>query len=371
MIDSRIRNGISLSDRQKGFVQENGCKHNVTILKSVLDRIKGNKGGILTVVDISKAFDTVPHAALVAALAAKGMPEEVTSYVKEMYNGCQTEIKGNRKGKVNIILQRGVKQGDPLSPLLFNTVIDPIIWKIENATKGVDLNGTNVPVLAFADDLVLIGQDRGEAAKQIKMLDKYLSDLGMELSIPKCATVEVVAKNKTWFLRNPEIEVRSARIPTLEPGESTKYLGITLDPWAGLKTGRERLKEVVKATAAIARMELKPHQKVEVIRTYLLPRFIYELVTSPPPIKMLKELDHEVKQVVKGILRLHPSTTDGVVYAEKSHGGVGLQRIEDIVKVSVIRNGVKMLGSADDAVQEALKVERVMIEKYAKTLNLS
>lgn len=365
MIDSRIRDNIVLSDRQKGFMKDNGCKHNVAIIKSVLDRMKRSKGGVITVVDISKAFDTVPHASLVASLAAKGMPTEVTSFIKEMYNGCHTTIKGSNGGCIKITLQRGVKQGDPLSPMLFNTVVDPIITNIERATKGIDLNGNNVTILAFADDLVLVGQDRDEAARQLKMLGEYLKNLGMELSIPKCASIEVVAKNKTWFLHDPKIMMGCDRIPTICPGETTKYLGITLDPWAGLRVDKEKLETITRAASAIARMALKPHQKVAVIRTYLLPRIIYELMTSPPPIKVLKELDHEVKQVVKGILKLR------VIYSEKSHGGIGLQRIEDIVKLAVIRNGIKMLCSTDDVVQEALNGESGMIEKYAKSLNLS
>ena len=242
-------------------MKDNSCKHNVVIMKSVLDRMKKSKGGVLTVVDISKAFDTVPHASLVASLAAKGMPYEVTSYIREMYNGCHTKIKGGQGGSINITLQRGVKQGDPLSPLLFNTVIDPIICQIENTTKGVDLNDNNVAVLAFADDLVLIGQDRKEAVKQTKMLAKYLGDLGMELSIAKCATIEVVSKNKTWFLKDPEFMVGTDRIPTLDPEDTTRYLGITLNPWSGLKVDKEKLKEVTRVASAIAHMGSNPIRK--------------------------------------------------------------------------------------------------------------
>jgi len=64
-------------------------------------------------------------------------------------------------------------------------------------------------------------------------------------------------------------------------------------------------------------MELKSHQKLELIRIYLLPRFIHGLVAVPPSMGALANIDVEVRRVVKDIYKLHLSTTDGILYRKE------------------------------------------------------
>jgi hypothetical protein len=80
ILDRRIRKGIALNLRQKGFTSESGCKINVDLLNATLNNSKRNNGvrlGIFTMVDISKAFDTIPHSALKPCLARKGIPAPI------------------------------------------------------------------------------------------------------------------------------------------------------------------------------------------------------------------------------------------------------------------------------------------------------
>jgi hypothetical protein len=65
---------------------------------------------------------------------------------------------------VEITFLRGVKQGDPLSPLLFNLCLEPLLELVEKKTSGININDNRkIPVLTFADDVVLLGTYEGEA----------------------------------------------------------------------------------------------------------------------------------------------------------------------------------------------------------------
>lgn len=68
-----------------------------------------------------------------------------------------------------------------------------------------------VPVLAFADDVVLLGADEREAQRQVGVLHEYLSGLGMTISRDKSQTFQVVAKEDTWFVKEPTISLQVFR----------------------------------------------------------------------------------------------------------------------------------------------------------------
>jgi len=74
-------------------------------------------------------------------------------------------------------------------------------------------------------------------------------------------------------------------VPYANSEEVIRYLGVNLRPWTGLdKTTRRDIDAITGAANNIARMELKPYQKLELIRVYrfinLLPRFIHGLVAD-------------------------------------------------------------------------------------------
>jgi len=77
IIDQRLRNQSSFSPRQKGFVHEPGCLNNVNILNEILRDAKIKKGVTMVQLDISKAFDTVPHEAINPALRRLGVPKKL------------------------------------------------------------------------------------------------------------------------------------------------------------------------------------------------------------------------------------------------------------------------------------------------------
>jgi hypothetical protein len=118
-----------------------------------------------------------------------------------MYYKCKTTIRTKNKGGVEIEIPRGVKQGEPFSPLLFNLCLDPLLEEIEKKTKGININdGNNVPVLAFANDIILLDKDKREAQVQLNILEKYLGKLDMKIS---------EEKKDTWFIKDPEMKLKA------------------------------------------------------------------------------------------------------------------------------------------------------------------
>lgn len=367
IIDTRLRTFIVQNMRQKGFTSEDGCKYNIALFNEAIDQCKLNKGGMFTVVDVSKAFDSIPHSALSSALAKKGVPKLIINLITKMYENCTTEIKAKNKETVKIKMMRGVKQGDPLSPLLFNLCMEPLLDILEEESEGINVNETNkVPVLAFADDIVLLGKDLQEAQKQLNYVNRYLDNLGMRISEGKSSCFEIITKKDTWYISKTSLSSNGETIPNAEPDDIFKYLGANVGPWKGLYRGI-MVPEIIKVIKRVRTLYLKPQQKLDLLTTYILPRFTYGLLVSPPCDAVLKLLDSEIRQQVKEILHLVPSTTTGFFYTPKANGGLGLPKFEHIIKLSILKTAIKMRNSIDPAV--ALISNEAQEKKYKTIAN--
>jgi hypothetical protein len=271
IIDQKLRARISSSPRQKGFVSKAGCFNDVHILNEALKIAKKRKGMVAVQLDISKAFDTVPHAAIEDALSRKGVPRFITRFItriiRDSYKDISTVVKQGTT-EVPIILKRGVKQGDPLSPLIFNALLEPLIEELEKQEGFAIDNECQVSVLAFADDIILLAPGVPEAKRLLQITEAYLGDLGMMISAAKCAAFQIVPKKDAWYIADPSFTTNTGdQIPHANADTYIKYLGGKISPWRGLTV--EGLEADFQATLQrVERLALKPHQKAQLISAH-------------------------------------------------------------------------------------------------------
>lgn len=372
VLDSKLRKFIPQINQQKGFSNEDGCRFNTILLKEVINKMKNKNGGIITMIDITKAFDTIPHSMIGIGLQKKRVPTYIASFIKKMYDGCKTSIRAADNRNIEVELKRGVKQGDPLSPLLFNLAVEPIIECISKETTGISINNEAVAVLAFADDVVLIAKDATEAQKQITYLNDYLTSIGMSISVSKCATFQIVQKNKTWYIKDPAIKVMDKLIRNVEPDQALLYLGTKIHPWSSLRKGNE-VPTISKIIRNVKRLYLKPYQKIGLIQTFILPHFIYNLTINSPSKGTLKMLDSEIRQHIKDILHLPLSTSSGFFYTPKKDGGLGFVKFQNLVPLAAIKNSIKMQQSKDPVMRNISQSDsmRERVDLYCLDLRIN
>jgi DNA-binding ferritin-like protein len=94
-------------------------------------KLAKKKSGLVAVqLDISKAFDTVPHQAIEDALTKKGIPQYIAKLTRGSYKEVNTIISAGTT-EVKVDIRRGVKQCDPLSPFISNALMEPLISELE------------------------------------------------------------------------------------------------------------------------------------------------------------------------------------------------------------------------------------------------
>jgi hypothetical protein len=349
LLERRLRTVTNIHQRQVGFMPLNGCSANLFIFNECIQQAKRSGTIVGSLLDVAKAFDTVPHEAILRALSSQGVDNHTIEIIKDMYSGICTQING--VGSC-IPLLRGVKQGDPLSPLLFNMVLDPLIRDLQR--KGFRIGGHEVGALAFADDIVTLADSTEGAQDHVDQVGRYMNKLGMTLNPLKSSSFLITSKRNTWIVRDPGLSIGETMVPGARPSSVLKYLGVNYTLSKGLEGGA-LIDKLVQAASRVRSLALKPLQKVKLIVERIIPKFMYGLILSNPKVTRLQMADQMVRSVIKDILHLHPSTTDHVLYTRKRDGGMGIPRLAKLVHLASLRSGLALLASGDVAVQAAGK----------------
>jgi hypothetical protein len=363
-LDSRIREKLVFHECQRGFRKGDGCFRNIIMLDALMR--KGRKTALYGVVtDVEKAFDSVPHSEIWSSLKLRGMHEELVGFLAETYRGAWTRI-GSRRAKESPI-GRGVKQGDPLSPLLFNVVLDKLIGKLQETNLGFLVEGgRRVACLAFADDLLLVSDDWEGAQTLFDVASDFFQDLGMKFAAHKCVSFGTRASDRAWVVDERMVRCGSEDVASLGAGDSFKFLGANFTVAEGLDESGvlEELKEV---WARIRRLRLKPAQKLRLWKQYVQPAFTHRLrADGRVGATRLAMMDKFVASQIREMMHIPKNTIEGFMYVPCRDGGLGLVSLEDSVVVArrralrgVLRAGEEILEWAVGERRERLHGERL------------
>ena len=117
------------------------------------ERFKIN--GRLIAIDFKKAFDSVSKEFLFRTLSAARFGSSFIQWIHTFYNNISSCVSNNGFATAHFDIQRGVRQGDPLSPYLFIIVLETLASTIrsDNDIRGIMVDGQEIKLGLFADDL--------------------------------------------------------------------------------------------------------------------------------------------------------------------------------------------------------------------------
>ena len=90
-----------------------------------------------------------------------------------------------------VSLTRGVKQGDCLSPLLFNLMLDKLLDELPSHI-GVEIDGCKINTLGFADDIILLASSKAGMKFLIKKTEEFFGLRSMKINSKKCFSLRLV-----------------------------------------------------------------------------------------------------------------------------------------------------------------------------------
>ena len=206
-----------IGDYQKMFLPSRQMTDHIRHLNKLFyEAVQGNSDKYVLFMDNRKAFDSIHHDFIFASLEKQGFPAWVVSLVKNLMEGAMVEP--SLAPGFSISIERGVKQGCPLSPLLFILVYDILHHKL--------VKNESLEIMAAADDLAVAADSIDLVCSAFPVIDEYCQVSGLGVNRDK--TEIISARNSgVDYNRASETIARSAW-PLVKMAGKHKYLGIII-----------------------------------------------------------------------------------------------------------------------------------------------
>ena len=331
-----------LSPSQKGFRPFDGVlEHNFVLQSAINGAREGGTEAHVAFIDLTNAFGSVPHSLIWQVLERTGLPEEVVAVVQGLYEGSSTRYRAGDGLTEPVRCQRGVRQGCPLSGLLFSLSMEPLLRT---------LTAAQIRCLAYADDLALIFSQRTDVQDGLTLLERVCRWSGLTPNPAKSALLSVGAPS-------PDVTLCGAPLTPLDRGEAYRYLGRPVGHTRLTQPPLQVIAEARRDAALLLESPLAPWQKLDAVRTFIAPRLTHCLRLGVLPKGELEKLDSSIRWRVKGVLNLPVTATNRYLYAPTAAGGVGLTHFVQEADILLVAAMQRLLHSADPAVAELAAAE--------------
>uniref|UniRef100_A0A8I3Q9P7 RNA-directed DNA polymerase n=1 Tax=Canis lupus familiaris TaxID=9615 RepID=A0A8I3Q9P7_CANLF len=211
---------------QVGFIPGTQGWFNTRKTINVIHHIskRKTKNHMILSLDAEKAFDKIQHPFLIKTLQSVGIEGTFLDILKAIYEKPTANIILNGEALGAFPLRSGTRQGCPLSPLLFNIVLEVLASAIrqQKDIKGIQIGKEEVKLSLFADDMILyIENPKVSTPRLLELIQQFGSVAGYKIN---------AQKSVAFLYTNNETEEREIKesIPFTIAPKSIRYLGINL-----------------------------------------------------------------------------------------------------------------------------------------------
>jgi len=303
-----------IHDDQIGFVPGRLMSDHTRLAQAVA-HMCGSTGtaGYLVSLDQAKAYDRVDQSWLLRVMKAMGLPRCLVGMIQDVLPNCRSRVRINSGYSEWFKLKRGVRQGDPLSCLLFNFSIEPLAMRLRQVVQGISIGGLRpAKVMLYADDVNLFLS----TSDDVPLLSSCLVDtsfaIGSKFNLDK---TDVKPLGPADFVQAcfDEQTMGGALLPgayVLPPGDPLRVLGVwvaSLDlaapRWAQIARHNARLMGQWRAIGASVQ------NRALLAKALLQSRCYHLLDGNGIPSSALRKMSQQIQNFVRGSFSTMPFDT--------------------------------------------------------------
>ena len=334
-----------IAQYQTGFVRGRYITDNAATVQLLMaHRAHRQKLGLtfpeqqaMVMLDQEKAYDRVHSSFLLAIMTRVGIPATFIQTIQSLFFQSVTHIVINGFLTNGVPQRRGLRQGDSLSPLLFNLVIEPFLRTIQQRLTGYRLSHTiKICYLAYADDVLLFINGFSDLNDLLQIYDWYAAASNARLNVHKTEALTLEDDKQKWQNIFPQMKWYDAK-----SAECPRYLGypVSLQKRHHAWFIDSILQKMIRHANMLAARQLSLAGKALVINSLLTSKLWH--------VARLLPLDRHIKQI-NAILRKffwqqrQPAIAWQTICQRKMEGGLGVIPVTLQAKALMLRHLVPL-----------------------------
>ena len=340
---------------QKAFMTATpGCTEHHSKLGAILHEARKRHRSVTTAwLDLANAYGSVHHSLIKFSLNHYYAPPKFSAIVESLYDGIAAEVISDGWSTPLVPLQRGVYQGDPLSVVIFNTVINTLIDTLKTRTDlGYSLykSSHTVNVLQYADDTCLVANCPAACQHLLNMTEKWLEWAGMKAKPSKCYTVSL--QGSTGHTIDPKLKLDNKPLPFIGD-RPIKFLGLYItiphDPSQSRSDLSGKLEKLLKC---VDQCPVTRNQKLKIFKLGICPRLNWPLTINQFPHTWIKRhLQPIATRFLKKWAGLAKSANPNLLYLSRKQGGLEMPALSSLHKRLQVSRQCLLLTSPDPCVR--------------------
>ena len=276
-----------------------------------------NIPGIALFLDFKKAFDSIEWDFLIKALETFGFGNMLVKWIKTVYTKPESCVTNNGFATPFFSLERGVRQGCPLSGILF-VIADELLAcaiRSDKSIKGLSINSNEFKLSQYADDTTCFVRDTISASNLFKKLDLFRLCLGLELNTSKTEALWLSSnKHRTdtpFGIRWPKDYVNALGI-CFSSDENISYS----------KNLQPKLISLEKCLNVWSSRDLTLYGKINIVKSLALSKLTFVSTVLPIP----KEFITRVNKQIVGFVwsQKNPKIKRTTMIGDRKKGGLGM-----------------------------------------------
>lgn len=384
LLNGRVRthcseNGL-INKNQIGFQKDSRTSDHILTLKTLVKKYvtKGKEKLYVCFIDFKKAFDSVWHKGLFYKLHKVGITGNSLNLIKDLYKKTKCAIKVNNRITDFFSYSKGVRQGCPLSSILFNLYVNDIFDTIEkNSISNIYLNENNkINALMYADDLVLISRTKEGLQRQIDSIHDYCKK--WKLSINTTKTKSMVFNRGNKLIKT----VFNIEGSPIENVKTFKYLGFTIsakncnfqNTIDDLTLKANRVIYAIKNKIKLSKLPIK--LAIKIFKSLVVPILLYGSEVWGPFVNPdyltweNSKTERVHTQFLKQVLGCHFQTSNNMIRADTGCRPLISMVIKRFISYTKSLNNRKSALCYDSIIYEAGNTDSPNFCKYIENFNL-